>query len=251
MESNKIIVNADDFGKSHEVNQGILEAFRLGLVHRTTLMVNMPYADEAVDIAKRNGFEDKVGLHLNLSEGESLTSDIRGYDWIYSKGEFTNLIFRYLRSNFWLSSSERNVIECEIEAQIEKFFSYKLPLRHMDSHQHVHNEFLIYPLVEKVATLHGFISLRIARNLMNTATLRQRMKLVYKNYLNNRIGKHFDTTSYFGSYQEWKCYGQDIFNMTEIMVHPILRDGLLCDVCAANYLTMRDYDYTVQGNTQK
>lgn len=242
MESRKILVNADDFGISHEVNHGIQEAFRLGLVHRTTLMVNMPYADEAVDIAKRNGFWDKVGLHLNLVEGESLTTEIKEIDWIYSDEGFTNLVFGYLRSNFWLTDLERKAIVYEIEAQMEKFFSYEPFLRHMDSHQHIHNEFLIYPLVEKAATRHGFISMRIARNLINTTTLCQRIKLVYKNLLNNRIGKYFDTTSYFGSYQEWKLYGQ-MSGVTEIMVHPILRDNLLCDVCATGYLSMLDYDY--------
>ena len=39
-----VIVNADDFGISEEVNNAIKLAFERGLIQRTTLMVNMPYA---------------------------------------------------------------------------------------------------------------------------------------------------------------------------------------------------------------
>lgn len=57
----EVIANADDFGKSHEVNLGILDGFKRGMLQCTTLMVNMPFADEAVQIAQENGFFDKVG----------------------------------------------------------------------------------------------------------------------------------------------------------------------------------------------
>ena len=62
----KVIANADDFGKSHEVNLGILDGFKRGMLQRTTLMVNMPFADEAVQLAKENGFFDKGGLASEL-----------------------------------------------------------------------------------------------------------------------------------------------------------------------------------------
>ena len=71
------IVNADDFGLNQSVNRAIAESFRNGLCLNTTLIVNMPYADEAVEIAYKEGFSDRVGLHLNLTEGVPLTEPIR------------------------------------------------------------------------------------------------------------------------------------------------------------------------------
>ncbi|MBQ1881054.1 MAG: ChbG/HpnK family deacetylase, partial [Lachnospiraceae bacterium] len=52
----KIIVNADDLGISQGVNEAIAECFRMRYISSTTLMVNMDYADEAVEMANRNGW---------------------------------------------------------------------------------------------------------------------------------------------------------------------------------------------------
>ena len=72
-----LFVNADDFGLSHEVNMAIVEAFKKGLINNTTIMVNMPGFEEAVRLAEKYGFFDRVGLHLNLFEGKHLTEDIK------------------------------------------------------------------------------------------------------------------------------------------------------------------------------
>src|SRR5439155_19097165 len=62
-----LIVNADDFGLSHGVNQGIIEAHENGIVTSASLMVRWPAAAEAADYARRRpGFS--LGLHLDLGE---------------------------------------------------------------------------------------------------------------------------------------------------------------------------------------
>ena len=48
--SYKLIINADDFGISSSVNRAIVYAFSNNMITNTTLMVNMPYADEAVEL---------------------------------------------------------------------------------------------------------------------------------------------------------------------------------------------------------
>ena len=72
-----LIRNADDFGKSESVNRAIMTCFEKGFVDRTTLMVNMDAAESAVSLAKSAGFADRVGIHLNLTEGMPLTAPIR------------------------------------------------------------------------------------------------------------------------------------------------------------------------------
>lgn len=44
----KLIINADDFGLSKGINKGIIEAYQAGLISSTTIMINMPYAEEAI-----------------------------------------------------------------------------------------------------------------------------------------------------------------------------------------------------------
>ena len=73
----KIILNADDFGMTHEANLGIEKAMQEGYCSQTSVVANTNYFDEAVEIAQKHGFMDKVGLHINLFDGTPLTGGIK------------------------------------------------------------------------------------------------------------------------------------------------------------------------------
>jgi predicted glycoside hydrolase/deacetylase ChbG (UPF0249 family) len=66
------IVNGDDFGASSGINRGIIEAHRDGILTSTSLMINMPGSEEAVDLSVANpGLS--VGLHVNFTnEGDAV-----------------------------------------------------------------------------------------------------------------------------------------------------------------------------------
>jgi chitin disaccharide deacetylase len=74
--SRRLIVNADDFGASGGVNRGIVRAYEHGLVTSTSLMVRMPSAEAAAELAReRPGLS--VGLHVDLTgEGTPAPVDI-------------------------------------------------------------------------------------------------------------------------------------------------------------------------------
>ena len=59
------IVNGDDFGASHGIVRGILEAHERGILTSTSLMVDMP-ASEAAAAAARSRPRLGVGLHFDL-----------------------------------------------------------------------------------------------------------------------------------------------------------------------------------------
>ena len=61
---NGLIINADDFGLTPGVNRGIVSAFREGVLTSTTMMVNMRFFDEAVELARENS-DLPVGIHLH------------------------------------------------------------------------------------------------------------------------------------------------------------------------------------------
>lgn len=67
-----LVVNGDDFGMDEGVNRAITQAFEEGRIDRTTLMANMPGAQDAMKIAKERGFIDRVGIHINLTSGVPL-----------------------------------------------------------------------------------------------------------------------------------------------------------------------------------
>ena len=60
-----LIVTADDFGLSHGVNRGIVEAHREGILTSTSLMVHRPAAEQAAALARESPALS-VGLHLEL-----------------------------------------------------------------------------------------------------------------------------------------------------------------------------------------
>ncbi len=65
-----VIVTADDFGFSREVNAGIIRAHREGILTATSLMVAAAARDEAAALARENPKLD-VGLHLVVCRGHS------------------------------------------------------------------------------------------------------------------------------------------------------------------------------------
>ncbi|WP_125706006.1 ChbG/HpnK family deacetylase [Lacticaseibacillus daqingensis] len=69
----KLIINGDDFGYDRGINLGIIDAFRMGVLTSTTLMVTMPGTEDAVKLKEQ--YPDLgVGLHLNLSLGRPMTT---------------------------------------------------------------------------------------------------------------------------------------------------------------------------------
>lgn len=71
-----LIVNADDFGASRGINDGIVRAHTEGILTSTSLMVNMEANEEAVGVAA--SYPDlSVGLHVNFTnEGDDPVVDV-------------------------------------------------------------------------------------------------------------------------------------------------------------------------------
>jgi predicted glycoside hydrolase/deacetylase ChbG (UPF0249 family) len=68
----KLFITADDFGYCVQRNEGIVRAFRQGLVTGASMLVNMPEAESGAALAARHRLP--LYLHLNLTEGKPLTA---------------------------------------------------------------------------------------------------------------------------------------------------------------------------------
>src|SRR5258706_13042294 len=66
----RLIVNADDFGRSRSINQAVIRAHKEGILTTASLMVNEPAFAEAVELAKANPTLG-IGLHLTHLCGHS------------------------------------------------------------------------------------------------------------------------------------------------------------------------------------
>ena len=64
-----LIVNADDFGASHGINRGIVEAHQHGILTSTSLLVDTPWSKEAASLTRAVP-DLSVGLHVHLRTTE-------------------------------------------------------------------------------------------------------------------------------------------------------------------------------------
>src|SRR5687767_6392407 len=64
----RLIINADDFGRTPGINRGVVEAHERGVVTSATMMVNYAPAAEAAALARQKPSLG-VGLHVALTGG--------------------------------------------------------------------------------------------------------------------------------------------------------------------------------------
>lgn len=230
-----MVINADDFGYSASVNRAVCACFEKGLINRTTLLVNMPHTQEAAGLARRHHFFDKVGLHLNLTEGRALSEICARSELCDANGFFKGTFHIPFAARLYLPPSIRRAIYAEAEAQIQAFLALGFPLRHIDSHNYVHSYFSVYWAVQKLLQQYGFTSVRISRNVSDTPfSLPVRLYKGMFNALLRRLQTargRVACSAHFGSVQDFEaCADQaSIKDGIELMTHPDFIDGKLVD----------------------
>jgi len=123
----KLVVNADDFGFTRDVNQGIVEAHRDGILTATTLMATGAAFDDAVRLAKENPSLD-IGCHLVL---------VGSAPYPLTVPQLVQVVaFRRIK------------IYDELAAQVRKILDAGLSPTHLDTHKHTH---LLPPVLDAIA----------------------------------------------------------------------------------------------------
>jgi predicted glycoside hydrolase/deacetylase ChbG (UPF0249 family) len=137
-----LILNADDFGASEEINYGIARAHNEGLVRSASLMVNMPAAQQAAQIAQ--SLPDlEVGLHLNISEGVCTTSSRQVFLLVDEEGRFRfNSLdiegsIEQLRLAIAQYPAFLDQVGKEFASQIQAFYDFGLELGHINIHHYL------------------------------------------------------------------------------------------------------------------
>lgn len=229
-----LIVNADDFGMNDKVNNAITDAFDRGLIDRTTLLVNMPGAEKAMEIARKRGFDERVGLHLNLTSGRPLTDEM-AHDPVMcnSAGEFTADFARNMKTRFFLPKNTRQNVERELRAQLDMFGRLGGKTWHVDSHHYVHTDPSIWRILKKVLRDYPVVSVRLGRNMYKGGNP---LLHIYKSLLNSSIRKFCSGhPAFFGSAEDYKEYAAGKPSLAqrfdvEVMVHPVYdSNGTLSD----------------------
>ncbi len=225
MDKCNLIINADDFGASREINSAIVTCFKRDIINSTTIMVNMPYFNEALELAFQNGFSNKIGIHINLTAGKPLTN-LNETGLIDQYGCFVQK--KLYNPSIFFSGVLRRKINQEIFAQYEKLFEAKIKCTHIDSHHHVHHLPWIAPLFIKLAKeKNQKLRLSMTEGRLNF------FKTIYRIGLNTRLKiGNLNYTDTFGTASYMKEYlnkNKNINRTLEIMVHPEIKENKLID----------------------
>lgn len=223
----KVFFNADDFGYSPAVNYGIVDAHHHGVVNSTTIMMNMPYADHALDLLA-SAPELQLGIHLTLTCGSALTGKSSITD---EKGHF----FRTFRDLSNRGFDPNDVLK-EWDAQIELLLSRGFSPSHFDSHHHVHSQPILVEVVKQIARSY---------NLPTRLTGEKVEGLSY-------ISDYFDP-SFYGSNLSTKTLDEILAKYPsdctlEIMTHPAFIDQHLLD--GSSYNLQRLAEHTILTHYQ-
>ncbi len=124
----RLIVNADDFGLTRGVSEGILAAHRHGIVTSTTVLVNRRIERDLLARLIASGMG--VGLHVNLTLGTPMTR---------APSSLTESDGRFIRDARQAAARARpDEVEREIGAQVDAFERLlRRPPTHLDTHHHV------------------------------------------------------------------------------------------------------------------
>jgi predicted glycoside hydrolase/deacetylase ChbG (UPF0249 family) len=129
----RIIVNADDFGRSEAINSAILDGIADGVITSTTLMASGPAFDSAVREARRFPGAS-FGVHLNLTQHRPLTRQVALDPLLDANGEFRREGVYEAR---W-TPRLIDAVTAEWVAQVDRARAAGMTVSHLDSHHHVH-----------------------------------------------------------------------------------------------------------------
>lgn len=145
----RLVVNADDFGRSSSINEAVIRAHREGILTTASLMVNGAAFQEAVALARENP-KLGVGLHLSLICGRSTLKPTEIPGLVNGRYEFSDdpvkSGFRY-----FINGDLRAQLRHEIHAQFQKFHLTGLKLDHVNGHLNMH----LHPTIFSILRHHA------------------------------------------------------------------------------------------------
>ncbi|MEI7730897.1 MAG: hopanoid biosynthesis-associated protein HpnK [Verrucomicrobiota bacterium] len=155
----RLIVNADDLGRSASINTAIIQAHHEGILTSASLMVNEPEAGRAVQLAKANPSLG-VGLHLVLIMGRAALSQSALSGLVDAQGYFGTDPVK-LGFNYFFQRRLREPLRREIEAQFQKFAATGLKMDHVNGHMHLHMQPVIFGILMENAQRWGIRHFRL------------------------------------------------------------------------------------------
>jgi hypothetical protein len=213
--SKRLIVNADDFGRTAGINRGVVQAHERGIVTSATMMVNYAPAAEAAELARKNpGLA--IGLHVALTGGPPALPPAQ----IPSLVDFQG---RLPPKPDGLKDANPAEVLAEARAQLRRFRELMgRDPTHMDSHHHSHRE--SSAVLDALCTLAWETGLPI-RN--NSPAVRERLDREGIRTTDDFVEEFYDKGATLEAMV--RILGDLKPGTTELMCHPAVVDAELRD----------------------
>ncbi len=174
----RLIVNADDFGRSRSINQAVIRAHQEGILTSASLMVNEPDCAEAVRLAKENP-KLGVGLHLTLLMGHSALPPEKIPGLVNARSEFSNDPVA-TGMKYFFNRRLREQLRAEIHAQFDRYRATGLVLDHVNGHLHLHLHPVVFGILMADAEQLGIRHLRLTRDCLARSRRMARGRWFYR-----------------------------------------------------------------------
>ncbi len=216
----RVIINADDLGKSRIVNSAIFGLMEKGRVTSSTMLANGPAFEDAA-MRARNFPQCSFGVHLNASEFFPLTSGAGLRHILNEAGGFAGNRLREIK----ITSELREALFQEWSAQVERLRMAGFSVSHFDSHHHMHTVVGVFPVLKRLQRKFSMRRVRITMNIYlepAPAPLPRRLakvawNLALRNYFRTRTTDGFTSLETFvKAAARMKRDSRSV----ELMVHP-------------------------------
>lgn len=218
----KIIINADDCGKSSHVNSEIEHSIIAGKITSTTIMANMDDFEGAVRLY--NKYHDRVsfGWHINLDEGSPLTNSQLLLDkGFYVEKEGKIVLNGMTFGRKYLSSAMRKEIKKELKEQWTKIRDHGVSISHADSHHYIHTQ---PSMIQVLPTLFKELKIERCRHVANYGVkgISVFFRDLWAAYYRKKGLRMTDSFCSFKDYYNNPTLNQG--NTIELMIHPGHKD---------------------------
>jgi len=181
----KIILNADDFGLSKDVNKSIIYCYKNGILTSTTLLSYGEKFDNAVKMAKENPGLN-IGVHLALDGPFSIPyfqSTIIDPETktFFKRGEIARKIKRF-------KIRHKDLVRM-YSLQIERILDNNINISHIDHHHHFHIYFTVLKALIDVAKKYQIKYIRSQNILLhiNKSFTKKIYRHIHQFYLKRKL----------------------------------------------------------------
>jgi predicted glycoside hydrolase/deacetylase ChbG (UPF0249 family) len=241
----RIIINADDCGLNPKVNAAIDHALTVNAISSTTILANSKYLDEVHRMVEQHP-KASFGIHLNITEGESLTKSE-----IFFKYGVTDADGQFVKGNSKRCSNPseelKKAIKEEWDTQLDLLINQEqFSISHVDGHHHCHTWPGLDSILVELMKKYGITKTR-NRYYTPCVTLSQKVKsfvlhlfvpisnfvpilrryskqiILFNKYNRCLKDNAIITTDFFGSYDELSKFIVAVRlkdKVVELMCHP-------------------------------